>query len=409
MKNQGVSNVIGVILILGIMSLFLVTVRLEWVPEWQQQKEARMSEDAEIQLGRLASELQQQQDNPVSFPIDLTRPTSFWVPVQLPATLEFEPGTVGASLDMTLQQTSRNGAITLAAEPDWSPLASETGDELAWLRMRIPSPIDGGATATISFTDDSGLLGSIEVETVSSNLLFSLVVGGQTIDQDSYFTGGSPDYYIFDLLRELETGAILSNPEGDIQLDVVNNINGEFSWAFENDGILTSTAGPLLLWQPTFSGGTLQADLNHQEFQNQRFIIENGGIVLAQDDGSVVRSAAGLRIQPGAMYFAWSNMLGDAQTASESRTMSVSILQQGGKSMTGWTDALSYTLTTPYPLAWAAEISSQFEAAAILPAQYTVTANPTNVVVTYDGPLADATRDIYISWAQRDYRVELVM
>jgi hypothetical protein len=77
--------------------------------------------------------------------------------------------------------------------------------------------------------------------------------------------------------------------------------------------------------------------------------------------------------------------------------------------MTGWTDALSYTLTTPYPLAWAAEISSQFEAAAILPAQYTVTANPTNVVVTYDGPLADATRDIYISWAQRDYRVELVM
>ncbi|MGB1697521.1 MAG: hypothetical protein ACPHK8_03895 [Thermoplasmatota archaeon] len=408
MKQDAVSNIIGVILLLGILSVFLVVIRVDWVPEWEEAKDARMTEDVEQQLSQISLAVQSDHPSPAVYPVDLSRATSFWVPVQIPASIGFEPDVVQGQLDMQFQALSRNGQSALVADPGWSSLSSATAERVEWLRVRIPDVAGAAGNTTITFTDNNGPLGTIDIGR-DNGLELRLLVGGNVVDTDHVASDGSSKPHIANLLTDLETQGILAGASGPIQINIANGLGAQFSWALESGGVVEASAGSVSAWQPSFAGGRLFVDLPHTELIDQRFSLENGALVLDQADGSVVRIPAGLVIENGAVQFHWSNLTGPVETASDSRTLGVQVVETSSRSATGWTDAFTYQFQTPNPEAWAAAWQQQFAEAGIPSSQYTIATTSSLVTLTYDGPAADASRDIYVSWTQRNYQLDIVM
>lgn len=408
-REEGVSNIIGVILVLGILSVFLITVRVGWVPEWEEEKEARMTEVVENQFAQVVLGLQRDQDSPVVYPLDLSRPTSYWVPVQLPATLAFEAGTSTASASMNLQQISYNGAFQLAEEPNWSALASATAESILWLQANIPSPATGSGNLTIAFSDNSGALGSVEVGK-NSGLEIRLQSQGSVIDSAFVnFGASSPSAYQLDILKEVDTESILGNPDGDIQISITNTMSATFAWALETNGIITSESGEEISWSPSANSGSLRVDLNHQYMPAQELVLEQGAIVLEQPNGQSMRVPAGMAIANGHLQLTTTVLTGDPQTAGDTRSLGVQINHVETTHVTGRTDTISYTLTTNYPEAWALYWTEQFEAANIPTSQYSVTQAAGQASFTYDGASSGSDHDIFLEWTQYEHIIELVI
>lgn len=408
MKQHAVSNIIGVILLLGIMSVFMVVVRVDWVPEWEEAKDARLTEDVEQQLSQISLAVQSDHPTPAVYPVDLSRETSFWVPVQLPASIGFQPASVGGQLDLQFQALSRNGESALVADPGWASLSTASADHVEWFRARIPDVSGGAGNTTISFDDNDGPLGTIDIGR-DNGLDIRLIVAGNVVDTSHVASDGSPRPHITNLLTDLETKGLLASAVGPIQISITNGLGAQFSWAFESGGVVEASAGTVSTWQPSFTGGLLFVDLPHTELTDQRFSMENGALVLDQADGSVVRIPAGMIVSNGAIQLHWSNLTAPVETASDSRTLGVQVVETSAQSATGWTDTITYQFQTPNPSAWAAAWQQQFAEAGIPTSQYTLATTSSQVTLTYAGPAADSSRDIYVSWTQRNYQLDIVM
>ncbi|MFO1533505.1 MAG: hypothetical protein ABR562_07420, partial [Thermoplasmatota archaeon] len=171
-REDGVSNVLGAILVFGLFVVTLVTIQTQFVPVWQKQREGALMEDVARQMGAIKSGLDRQVGNqtqvPISEPLSMRAAEGFalFQEHDRPGTLTFGPAGTGAGLAVSSNQLTivqKNGQDLYGLAEQWVTVAGgsiSSITDVVHLRTRVTDPENTNAgTMTVLFTDANGKCG----------------------------------------------------------------------------------------------------------------------------------------------------------------------------------------------------------------------------------------------------------
>lgn len=433
-NDEGVSTVLGAILVAALMVMVLVMVRVNFVPQWDEQADAQQLSEIEDQLavfrGVLDQQLQTPPDTPISVPIDLAagdRGVGLFASPTLPSTLNFEGSTDGAmelSADSILIRKQTSVALA-AVNEQWSDVFTngtiEDVLEVSHLRLRLTDPESGdnGDGITLTIKDSNGqFAGSLRyyVEHIASSYATNAEVknaAGTTI-----FDGGeaahhqvSPTYSWLDAMdQSLFFNQVLAAADGPLTLELAQvGLTGDYAITYVQE----TPGGPVTVgnsglqiddYSTTLSAGSLNVAWRPARLPEQTLVYEHGAVFRVQDDG------AGLFIPPAVSFVAagptthFGMGLPMLTGEANSRTGgSVPIQIQATSSITidGQANNFTIRLETIYPNLWRTAFENAATDGGVPESQYTLTTDATSVTLAIDGPSLDAnTYDLSVGLRQ---------
>jgi hypothetical protein len=443
-SDQGVSSVLGALLIIALLVNFMVLVRVEFVPIWEADVEAQHLHDAERDMTYLASALLSGTGNSYrSEPIALS-PTTLvnFGPNRFPARLVMstEMGGLGISSDsfMVVAQSSGRAGSTYGAVPQklgWTSVDDQNSisdiGRLLELRFRLSEMTVEDAPSSFS------AVWTNTANQVVANLTASIEPSEQLIqvsvvsrDADGNVMGSRIDdveegalgitYYLNALDEIFRVGQTLSSSSGPFTLSmnhdsgIVTNplspvLGGpqlHFATTYENgQGVILGSGGQAQTnFQLAVNASRFLYDYPTRFAKDRDYVLEYGGLVQVQPDGAIIKSGPGFFLGKSGpslvMKMDVPSSSNPGTAASSSATTLVGLTPNNQSVLVGFSNQLELRWKTKYAAAWADHWKWDLQAAGFgdgrgnLPG-IQITTNPTDLLVTLTGSAAgsDASFD----------------
>lgn len=423
-----VSNVLGAILIFGLLVLTLVMIQVRFVPVWERDKEAAHMQLVGNQLGVLKSDLDRMADNrtqvPLADPLSLKASTGgfrFFSTHRLPSTLELLPADTGQGFTIGTSQAnvlSLNGQQLFAGSESWTQLV--TGDTLNNvgtvnnLRLRIANPAtwSTGDSVNLVVTNATGAYaGKIVVTNFDHGDTYALrfetfARSSSTIPvsitEANFEKKSPPSYQYIDLLRnDLQFRQVLALSSAPSTLTLNrNNLNVDYTAAYTvvsaGGGSTQVGSGGVLVpnFSRSLSSGALVLESNNQNFIDQVYAVEHGAVILSQHDGAsmYIPPTFSARLIAGITDVRWvvPAIQGSGLTLSGPSTATVALTPGTPQSFVASMPRMDVTLTTQYGAVWTQYWTSALQGAGLqYGSQFTVSSTTTTATLNLFGIQTD--------------------
>ncbi len=456
--DEGVANVVGAILLLGIMVSALVMVQSTFVPVWGEDEETAHSADVLNQFARIKSTTDGAYTNQSSPSISHAITGSsdggrgIWMRDSRSGDLHFQPAAERVNVSSpAITVLVLNGKETAILSEKWirsnSTDVIEGVGELEHLRLRL----SGNGANNLEFKkngfvraelhDQSGeFAGSFMAyapEKFDENVWVRIRDStGYTVLDQQYSTKlklqEHGQFWINALDPSLPFREVLDATEGPYNISLSYDFPelDPTKWPLVDYAIAYSqkaTSGQDVLfgsaiagktlynYQENVGGGRLVFSPYYQHAQHQEVSLENGAIIVAQGDGAVIAVPPDFTVSKVANVIAVSATIpalqGSADSASQGGSMTVQIRPTTSTSLVGTTTEWSLSIPTAYPTAWASYFDRTMAEAGIAPGmEYTVTQGTDNVTLRITGDPANGnTHDVQIKAAFPRFNVGLVV
>lgn len=392
-NDAAAATVVGAILVTAALFASFAFFRLTVVPTWEQQVEADHMGLVERGLIGLKSEADRQVDNrttvPVAHPIALRPQTSNVFVSQRPS---HQIGFTASDKAVTVSSTrllvlSENGTSLAGLGEEWSAIVGNASvtdvDGLEHLRLRFDSlsqANDGDAVALTVLDADGGYAGDLRVLVDAQTVGFDMVVRTRDADGTILFEQpiasalqGTRAPYWVDLLDErLRLADVLARVGADYDLHLEEQLvdigGGNADLAAEraisyvqregSGAVTLGGTGDLRTgWSASYDGGTLLYSGHNVRYVGQDILVENGAVILAQDDGAVMAAEpffeAELVGSVASITLSIPSLTGDEGAVSGGSTATVSTRAVRQAQLDAAAPDLSLSVTTDHPDLWA--------------------------------------------------------
>lgn len=456
--EQGVSNVLGAVLMFGLLVLVLVTIQVRFVPVWDEDREAHHMAQLQDQLAQVKSDLVRQAGNDTAaaqtnaLTLKRTSGFDFFSGTDVGGTATFAPASAGTGVSLSTANPvtvmRRNGEALFSLDPDWPAFVDDELTNVAsiqHMRLRVDlvedttldsyldpdgfvySPGDKVTLYVYQATDDVNPYGTVVTtfEDVGSEAELTIQffdgdeVTGEELssDTEALFQGTNVDHIYFDLLD----GAYFFEPllaagQAPFRLELIEaGLVADYQIAY-TDPDSGGIAGGSGLQQASFSAvtgsGVLTVQARNERFVDQTFVLEHGAVILVQHDGAniVVPPAMGVDASASIGSFTWTvpALTGDAMAKSGSRTINAVVTPTGTVDEAWFTASrLAIDIPTSYGVAWCDYLDGLLGGLGwAAGTEYTLTPTTTACQATLFGPVAtpsDTTQDLFVR-----YRASLI-
>lgn len=458
--EDGVSNVLGAILMFGLLVITLSVIQVRFVPVWTEDREARHAQALADTLAQLKNDLDRQAGNDTAPALTTNLPLTstggfrlFQPPVKGAGTAQFTPSPSGTGIDLTttkpLQILRLGGHDLFASGNAWDPqLEGQTQvtnvAAIHHLRERIdltddasgdsyldpdsPAEYQDGDSVIIEIFDNTDALNPIATVTTrfhstggGSEVWFEITVqdgDGEIISTDfeAMFQSVDIDNQFFDLLDGalfLEPLLAGADPPFTIKL-TESGLLADYQVIFTDadSGALSGTGGQLETagYTLTMPSGRIEVDGQNQKYPDQTYILENGAVLLEQGTGATVIAAPAMAasIGPSVAALSWTvaGLDGSGLAITGDRVGVVS--SPTGTTADIWVIAPQLTLTIPteHGSAWATFLEDMLQDAGWMAGTYTApTVGSSSVTLTLEGPLANDASCTSLDQTNCDYDV----
>lgn len=433
--ESGVSTVLGAVLMFGLLVLTLTVIQVEFVPVWDEDREARHMQALSDDLRQLKSDLDRQASNAtanvLTDPLELKREGGFRFfqgGGNLGADAGFTPAAAGTGLrvltDNPVQVLQRDGQSLFGLSPDWDPYVPDEQNDVgavSYLVLRVQVSTgsqcgDGEGTATLNIYDAADdLVGSVHTQIVDPGSGSDCYVRLRTYDgtvltsnelhaeTEAFFQNvGSPYYVYFDLLApERKVLSLLAQATTPLRLEFIQGApplaaSYQISYTAASTGGVTGSAGvPEANYDSgLLASGRVEIDAQNQRFVDQTYVLEHGALVLVQQEGAAMAAppAFGVLHSAAQTALSWSipGLTGSQETLSGDRASAVAAPLPGASEVSLLASELSFTIPTEHHAAWATYLTSLFADAGMVPGEYTIGSdNGAYVQVDIEGPVND--------------------
>jgi hypothetical protein len=398
--DEGVSNVLGAILMFGLLVLTLTVIQVKFVPVWTENREARHMAQAQDQIAQLKADLDRMAGNDtanaLTDPLTLKQEGGFqfFGGNNLGGRASFTPAPTGSGVSVSstheVSIVRRNGENLFSLDDDnWQPDfvdgEVENVASISHLRERIDLVIAGdsmldpsGATYTdgdrivldiYAATDDLDPVATVitTFHDTGSEIWFTIELFDQNGDEissdfESAFQQINEEYMYFDLLDgALFLEPMLAAAAAPFRLDLTEDgLIGDYQLAYV-DADSGGIAGGAGVTEPSFSevteSGALSVEFQNQHFVDQTFVMEHGAVLLVQSGAAVmaVPPAIGIQSSGSLTGIAWTvpGVDGEAIAQSGGRALNVLATPTGTVNEV-WLGAYELRLDIPtsYGAAW---------------------------------------------------------
>ncbi len=441
--DTGVSNVLGGILFFALIFMFLVVIRVDFVPTWEEDKEATSFTKMQGQLAGLKSEADRQATNQSvsevgnALAIGERSSSRFYAAPPRPGTLSFTPNAATAFVSAPeLTVFSRSGQVAGTTSESWQAAGSGSETDIAsvqHLRVRLNDPDTKGAgdNVKLTLTDaDGAFAGSLEIYMAKSApdvLIGSRVrAPDNTVINDiatSYHQStGITKFWVDAMADDLGFDDVLRGAKAPYTMALTKvNLDAEYTITYQKQvpggtvfvgGTGATTTG----YTQTYGAGRLDIEPLTIQFPEYHYHYENGGVILHQDDGVILRVEPSLTLDVLAgitvVKMTVPSLIGVADSVSLQGTATVFLDGQGGAQVSGSAPAWTYTVSTAHPKAW----TSFFHDAAkrggldVGLGEYVVSSNAASATLTIYGKSADplsTTHDLSIDLAHSRVKLRI--
>ncbi|MBI2076997.1 MAG: hypothetical protein HYT80_01315 [Euryarchaeota archaeon] len=448
-QEDGVSVVVGGILILGLLVATLVTIEVDYVPIWQKDREAAHMRLVEAQLAALKSEVDRQIDNrtsvPIANPVSLAATsTNIFDRNTPPGVFQFVPGNrlVALSAPKLLVQ-AENGTSHIGLSETWTGISGAVNVENVAatysLRLRLTSlnQNHAGDAVTITATDkNNAFAGDLRllVSTAGANdwrinIRTRDATSTVLVDNALFFANDQSQapYWVDALRSDYRFDKVLASALAPIRLTfaVANvdsgasnlDITADYAATYLQSGtqvVVGSSGVERTDYLATYLGGLLDYRATNNRFPSQEFRIEHGGLLLAQADGATFRvnpgfhaSLAGsttvVTITVPTLTGAQASFQGAGTAVAYTNTVSTGRL-------TGQANRLVYRVDTEHPSLWTTLWNDELAALAgyASPTNYETAVTATTATLTLHGLNADPNQyDLYLTFRQANIEVDV--
>lgn len=429
--ETGVSNVLGAIMVFGLLVTTLFTIQVKFVPVWEREKEANLMQGLSNQFGQIKSDMDRMADNrtrvPITDPVTLGAEGGFrfFSNPTLPGSLSFTPSAAGTGFRMTapyLRVLESSGQKVYAGSENWVEVVSGSSisDVAAvdHLRLRIANPASystGQATTFTILNATNAFKGSIAVVNIDHGATYSFEIrsyaaSSQTtpvsIIQETFDKKDPPAYQYFDLLRDtFQFGDILAQAPQPFYINLQRNgMNSDYTLSYAvvapGGGTVQVGSGGVVVpnYNQLLGGGSLRATSNNQYFPRQQYIAEYGGVIVSQSDGTAMRAPPQMTVQvvAGQTKVNWVlPALTGASAGISGPTQAAVTLNPATTrlDLVATAPRLSVTLATEQPLVWAQHFTTVMQSAGLSSSgatpQFSLSTTPSSVTVNVFGLQTD--------------------
>lgn len=449
-REEGVSNVLGAILVFGLLIVTLVTIQVRFVPVWEQDKEAAHMQEVLDQMRQLQADLDRQAGNdtsgPLTDPLTLRKEGGFRFfqgASQANAQLTFQPAPAGTGISVFTCAAAgpgcavhvvRRGGQTLFGLTDvWTDFTSSqisNVQQVQNLRVRVDltptAAYTNGQSATLrifgaaSAVNPIGQVVFTYQEFPSENALKIAILDANgnevSSDLEAFFQQTVIDWQYFDLLAPaLLLPQILASAQPPYRFDLVpNGLQAQYQVAYidSNQAPIGGAGGvPLTFYSTTVASGHLALTASNPYFVDQTYTLEHGGVVLAQGTGAGLGSTL---LSPPAFQVSASNtvlglaltvpgLVGTGSNRGEASASVVATPLGGADEVWVTAPRLTIVFPTAYGSAWCAYFDGLLSGAGLSSLggtpQYTVAATSAQCSLTIFGPTTgptSSTEDLFL-------------
>lgn len=401
--DEGVSVVIGAILLTAIILGSIVMVQLTYVPVWEQNNEAKQAVAAMDSMaklnGNIATSLQNGTRTTLSSSVDLQRESNNpMAGSTFPQRLVFTPGDhqqAGFSLAArNLLQQSVNGTTFAGVNESWNAVSGtqliEDATDVLNFRLNITdADPDDGDRLVVKIIDaqgkDAGTL-TAYFEEDHPDLNLHVRVRAPTKPPTSLYdnrilsihqVNWAPGYYIDLLNSEYRFDRLLDAARAPFDVQLVEDpTEGEFTVTYQKDesggSVIVGGGGVAVQdYSRDLRSGTLTYESDNVHYPSQDIVLENGAIILSQRDGNVFRVNPPVTVADVGgttkMTINLPVLTGDATTFTGSPSAVVQTIATKSEQLTGVAGTLNLTIPTQFPGLWADHLEKKFTAAGLDP------------------------------------------
>lgn len=434
-RDEGVSTVLGAILLFGLFIVTLVTIQFRFVPVWEQDRQAEHMEDLAGQMRQLKSDLDRQAANdtagPLSDSFQLRKEGGFRFFQGAPsvAQMSFTPSPAGTGVTITtcpsgpgcaVHLVSRGGQAIFGLTDVWSNFSNGTISHVASvqnLRVRVdltpPSAYSDGDSATLTIygaADSVNPLGRVVFtfrdfasEQALEVKIYDAANREVSSDLEAFFQQSVIDWTYFDVMApELLLPQVLATGQPPYTFRLATNrLIAQYQISYI-DSDLGPVGGAAGLSLPTFTtiaaSGRLDLAASNPDFVDQTYTLEHGGVVLSQAEGGSVLSAPPAFqavASPTVASLTWTIPALTGLPSTRVEAAAAAVVTPTGAINDPWLLAsrVTFTLPTQHGAGWCAYFDTLLSNAGLSRAtgQYTVTATSAQCSVTVFGPVSSPT------------------
>ncbi len=435
--DEGISNVLGSILIFALLVMFFVVVQVEFVPHWTEEDEAHMQDTLRTQLTTLKGEIDRQAGNRTSSVATTAvtlgeRGTGVFSRDTVPGTISFAPDRAPVSVTAEEMRVLRQGVVTtFATGESWEDPVGGTATinnvfEVQHLRLRVINAIcwDANSYVQLDITDANGEGGryrfSVKAGNPSDGFISTVMLDktdpdstiydqGESFfhepnecnaltepaadcsDAQSLLASGDAKPWWEDLLApELHFSDVLAAAATPFTLDLTTNAGGSYSACgqytisyLETDPgggstVLVGNSGVVVSpYIRETGGGSIEVQVPTQELPQQKFVLEGGAVILVQE-------GEGTMIVPPAFYvdnvgtktkviLSQIGLTGLSDSFTRKGSVAVTVDGQTSTPVIATAPGMWYRIATDYPGIWCDHFTELFEDSDLAATEYTIT------------------------------------
>lgn len=434
--DRGVAVIIGAILLIGIATAAVATYRLTWIPVVTEEREVGHMDLVHRELADVVAALDGQTvRGAFSSTLPLAVGEKGRTFPELPALLHTvevrgaEGGWWGVNLSSSRALIVREDGRVVGATEDFIPVnGTTTVDDIADLsdfRIRldeIAKGKDGESIGVVVRDEDGELLGDFlaKVEVVHPDyhvVLRTRDGSGTAIFEtaESYHqTEEFSPYWIDVLDPSLRFDRIVgSSPGANVITIEENGLTGDFSMTYgTSTGVLVGAGRAEASFARAYRSGALSYIGSNTRFPDQTWVIDQGGLVLAQGAHEVFRVAPHLGIElvggTTRVELRVPSIIGPEATVSGVAAAAISTTPLRQESYDARASDLKVRVTTDHPDAWAAFFRDVALDAGVDFRAYAVTSGPRFAELTLTGTSTNVeTYDMFLRVQRATVRVEV--
>ena len=460
-RDEGVSTVLGAVLVFALFIITLVTIQTQFVPVWQKQRESGLMDNVAQQFGALKAGLDQQVGNVTLVPVSTAMPLkadegfAFFSQASLPGTVTFSPAATGqgiavSSSQLTIQQ--QNGFDLWGLSETWTTATGSIAGitDIEHLRLRVVDPENqAGGDMSFTLTDANGkCAGKLQIAIFTSGsdrTIEDRVFGPQsplaatcsatpiTIRDTDAKKQTSPAYYYLDAFdRDLQFTAVLAAATYPVTAALVQNtLSGDYTMVYDSLTGGQHVGGTGLVvpnYAKTTAAGTLKVTKTNQQFPEQTYTLEYGALILDQPDGSAMVVAPQFQATATAVQTAigWSvpALVGSPNAITGSSSATITSTPGARTFLTALAPRLTFTINTVHPALWSSFWDAQLVAAGLTgnvaaagaactgaTVQYSICTTASTATLNVFGPTAapaSTANDLFLNFQSADLGVTLL-
>lgn len=457
--DEGVSTVLGAILMFALLVITLITVQVKFVPVWDKQREQDTMLEVSKQVNILKADLDRLAANQTASgtanQITLSKAqgfTFFQTSNPAVASLTFTPASSGQGLALSSNQLTimqANGVQLYGLGEEWTAISATTPISsivnIEHLRLRLVDPEDtNSGLLTLTLTSGGNCAGRLQiqvfVEAGSDRTIEDRVYGPTsppsascnatpiTIrDTDAKKQTDPPFYYLDAFDPELHFASVLAAAAYPVTATLTQSVVvGDYTMVYDiaSGGGTTRVGGSGLVipnYSATFPTGTLSVAHPNQRAVPQTYTMEYGAVILQQSDGAVMTVPPAFTVSTGATQasIAWSFPSLVGANAAINSPGGGTVLGSPPSSRTAYqafAPRLGFTISTAQPALWVdfwtqtlqaagfmGSVATQGAACTTATVQFSICSTATSATLNVYGPTAtpgSTANDLYFTFQQ---------